>query len=74
MTPVGLLPIAVAGIDIEAMLEGAAMACREYDNEDLSSNVCYQYGALRNLLQQQGKVKPKERALNSLTVNRILGV
>ena len=29
LTPVGLLPIAVAGIDIEAMLEGAAMACRE---------------------------------------------
>lgn len=56
LTPVGLLPIAVAGIDIEAMLEGAAMACREYDNEDLSSNVCYQYGTLRNLLQQQGKV------------------
>ena len=56
LTPVGLLPIAVAGIDITAMLEGAAMACREYDNADLSQNVCYQYGLLRYLLQQQGKV------------------
>ena len=56
LTPVGLLPIAVAGIDITAMLEGAAMACREYDNGDLSQNVCYQYGLLRYLLQQQGKV------------------
>ncbi len=56
LTPVGLLPIAVAGIDITAMLEGAAMACKEYDNADLGQNVCYQYGLLRYLLQQQGKV------------------
>lgn len=56
LTPVGLLPIAVAGIDIKAMLKGAAMACKMYDNADLNSNVCYQYGLLRNLLQRQGKV------------------
>lgn len=56
LTPVGLLPIAVAGIDIRAMLDGAQMACREYDNADLTRNVCYQYGLLRYLLQQQGKV------------------
>lgn len=56
LTPVGLLPIAVAGIDIVSMLEGAAMACREYNNADLSRNVCYQYGLLRYLMQQQGKV------------------
>ena len=56
LTPVGLLPIAVAGIDIQAMLNGAAMACKEYDNEDLTKNVCYQYGLLRYVLQQQGKI------------------
>lgn len=56
LTPVGLLPIAAAGIDIHAMLEGAAMACKEYDNIDLQKNVCYQYGCLRYLLQQQGKI------------------
>lgn len=56
LTPVGLLPIAVAGIDIIAMLAGAAMACREYDEPELEQNVCYQYGLLRYLLQQQGKV------------------
>lgn len=56
LTPVGLLPIAVAGIDIQAMLNGAAMACKEYDNEDLTRNVCYQYGLLRYVLQQQGKI------------------
>ncbi len=55
LTPVGLLPIAVTGIDITAMLEGAANACKAYNNADLSTNVCYQYGLLRNLLQQSGK-------------------
>ena len=56
LTLVGLLPIAVAGIDIVAMLEGAAMACRACNNADLTENICYQYGLLRYLLQQQGKV------------------
>ncbi|MBQ3509754.1 MAG: glucose-6-phosphate isomerase [Peptococcaceae bacterium] len=56
LTPVGLLPIAVAGIDIVSMLEGAAQACKAYDNADLTENICYQYGLLRNLLQQDGKV------------------
>jgi len=56
LTPVGLLPIAVAGIDIKAMLAGASVACKTYANIDLSTNPCYQYGLLRNLLQQQGKI------------------
>lgn len=56
LTPVGLLPIAVAGIDIQSMLEGAAMACKEYDQVNLQQNKCYQYGLLRYLLQQQGKI------------------
>ena len=56
LTPVGLLPIAVVGIDIISMLEGAAMACRAYNNANVTENICYQYGLLRNLLQQEGKV------------------
>ncbi len=56
LTPVGLLPVAVAGIDIVSMLEGAAEACKAYDNADLTENICYQYGLLRNLLQQDGRV------------------
>ena len=56
LTPVGLLPIAVAGIDIISMLEGAKEACKACDNADISTNICYQYGLLRNLLQQDGKV------------------
>lgn len=55
LTPVGLLPIAVTGIDIRSMIEGAAMACNRYDEEDLSKNICYQYGLIRELLQRQGK-------------------
>ena len=56
LTAVGLLPIAVAGIDITAILEGAAMACRQYDNANLEENICYRYGALRHMQQEQGKV------------------
>ena len=56
LTPVGLLPIAVAGIDIVSMLQGAVEACRAYDNADLTNNICYQYGLLRSLLQNDGRV------------------
>lgn len=55
LTPVGLLPIAAAGLDISEMLRGAADACRDFDREDISENICYQYGALRHLLQRRGK-------------------
>ena len=56
LTPVGLLPIAVAGIDIVSMLEGAAQAAAAYDNADITQNICYQYGVLRHHLQEQGRV------------------
>ncbi|MBQ2860268.1 MAG: glucose-6-phosphate isomerase [Peptococcaceae bacterium] len=56
LTPVGLLPIAVAGIDIVSMLDGAKQAMSVYDNADLLQNICYQYGILRHHLQEQGKV------------------
>lgn len=56
LTPVGLLPIAVAGIDVVSMLDGAKMAVQAYDTADITENICYQYGLLRYLLQEQGKV------------------
>ena len=56
LTPVGLLPIAVAGIDIVSMLDGAKQAMSVYDNADLLQNICYQYGVLRHHLQEQCKV------------------
>ena len=35
LTPVGLLPIACAGLDIDAMMQGAADACEEFKSSDL---------------------------------------
>lgn len=55
LTAVGLLPIAVAGIDIEALMNGAADAMRQYNNPNLSENDCYKYAAIRNILYRSGK-------------------
>ncbi len=54
LTAVGLLPIAVAGCDIDALMAGARKAqsdfCADFDNND-----CYKYAALRNILYRKGK-------------------
>jgi len=55
LTAVGLLPIAVAGVDIDAMMQGAADASKEYANSDLAANASYQYAAVRNALYRKGK-------------------
>ncbi|NLT18723.1 MAG: glucose-6-phosphate isomerase [Clostridiales bacterium] len=55
LTPVGLLPIAVAGIDIEDMLKGAADGCTIYNNDNLE-NPCCTYAAARNILYNKGKI------------------
>ncbi len=55
LTAVGLLPIAVAGIDIDAIMQGAADAREAYSKEDIFSNECYKYAAIRNLLYRDGK-------------------
>ncbi len=54
LTPVGLLPIAVAGIDIDQLLEGAKEGVEEYANPNLERNASYQYAALRNILYRKG--------------------
>ncbi|MEB8150575.1 glucose-6-phosphate isomerase [Staphylococcus xylosus] len=54
LTAVGLLPIAVAGIDIKAMMEGAAKARQELSSEDLEDNIAYQYATIRNVLYTKG--------------------
>ena len=56
LTAVGLLPIAVAGIDIGKMMEGAAAARLAYTDEDLMKNDCYKYAAIRNILYRKGRV------------------
>ncbi len=55
LTPVGLLPIAVAGIDIEELLDGAMFASHLYNEKDLENNDCYKYAAVRNILYSKGK-------------------
>lgn len=55
LTAVGLLPIAAAGIDIDAMMQGARDAQNEYSNPSLAENKCYQYAAIRNCLARKGK-------------------
>lgn len=54
LTAVGLLPIAIAGIDIDAMMGGAAKAREELSSDDLSSNIAYQYASIRNILYNKG--------------------
>ena len=55
LTAVGLLPIAVAGIDIDQMMQGAKDAMAEYAETELKKNPCYQYVAVRNALYRKGK-------------------
>ena len=55
LTPVGLLPIACAGLDIDAMMQGAADACEEFKSSDLKNNDSYQYAVVRNVLHRKGK-------------------
>ncbi len=53
LTAVGLLPIAVAGCDIDKIMEGAESAKKKYSSDD--KNDCYTYAALRNILYNKGK-------------------
>ena len=55
LTPVGLLPMAVAGIDIREVLNGAMDAREEYDLRSFENPV-WLYAAVRNLLYRGGKV------------------
>ena len=55
LTAVGLLPIAVAGIDIDAMMKGAADAREQYSVADISKNDALRYVAIRNALYRGGK-------------------
>ncbi|MBR1459090.1 MAG: glucose-6-phosphate isomerase [Oscillospiraceae bacterium] len=54
LTAVGLLPIAVAGCDIDKLMEGAAKAQSDL-MADYAENDCYKYAAIRNILNRKGK-------------------
>ena len=55
LSPVGLLPIAVAGIDIEELLDGAMFASHLYGMKSMEENDCYKYASARNILYNKGK-------------------
>ena len=56
LTAVGLLPIAVAGCDIDALMAGAAEAREALMEKDIEKNDCYKYAAIRNILYRKGKL------------------
>jgi glucose-6-phosphate isomerase len=56
LTAVGLLPIAVGGINIDELIEGATFAYKKYNNPNLMDNECYQYAVSRNILNKKGKL------------------
>ena len=56
LTPVGLLPIAVAGFDIRQLIAGArAMRHELLSQTSLNDNIAQQYALIRYLLYQSGK-------------------
>ena len=55
LTAVGLLPIAVSGIDIDEVMQGAQKAQEELSEQELEKNPAYQYAAVRNVLYNKGK-------------------
>lgn len=55
LTPVGLLPMAAAGIDIDTVMQGASDAVATYKNDDLENNDCLKYAATRQILGRKGK-------------------
>jgi glucose-6-phosphate isomerase len=52
LTPVGLLPVAVAGVDIRALFQGAVDACTQYAEYD--DNPAVEYAVIRHLLLESG--------------------
>lgn len=55
ITPVGLFPIAVAGIDIDAIMTGLQKGYNDFKDADLSKNTAYQYAVARRIMENQGK-------------------
>lgn len=56
LTAVGLLPIAVSGINIDKLMEGALKASSDFKVCDIEKNICYKYAAIRNILYRKGKL------------------
>lgn len=55
LTPVGLLPVALSGADVDALLSGASDAADALARQDFWQNPCLLYAAARNLLYKKGR-------------------
>ncbi len=55
MTPVGLLPMAGAGLNTDEFIEGMKSGVEEYSIRDFNKNICCLYAAARNILNRRGK-------------------
>ena len=56
LTAVGLLPIAVAGINIDELMDGAKQAMTDFGEENILENEAYKYAVVRNIYYSQGKL------------------
>lgn len=54
LTPVGLLPIACSGVNIDELMAGARAAQNDY-SAPYAENDCYKYAVIRNILNRKGK-------------------
>ncbi len=50
ITPVGLFPMAFAGVDINKLFNGVEKAIQHFSTDDLSKNIAYKYAISRNLI------------------------
>src|SRR5699024_12321861 len=71
LTAVGLLPIAVAGINVDDLMKGAADAREAYSDADLTKNEAYQYAALRNILYRKGYTTELDRKSTRLNSSHV---
>ncbi|HKL41971.1 MAG TPA: glucose-6-phosphate isomerase [Clostridia bacterium] len=55
LTPVGLLPIAVSGLNVDELMAGAQSGMKDYSELTIEENPCYQYAIVRNALYNKGK-------------------
>ena len=55
LTAVGLLPIAVAGLDIDKLMDGTRFAMKKYNDDNVKTNDCYKYAIARNILYDKEK-------------------
>ncbi len=55
LSPVGMLPMAVAGIDTDSVMQGAKDGYSQLLEPMISKNICYQYSVYRNILYKEGK-------------------